>query len=127
MAEKIDLDVDKLPWEAIARVMAPILAPIILATAWIVLARTNKTIDWLSNVFAVAELTPTVDLNLPSGIVLGSFYNSANEIKPVVEKITGIVEKVPTEEEIKEGAVDAAEQILTGLAKFGIWFVSGGK
>jgi len=127
MAQKIDLDIDKFPWEAVARVMAPILAPIILATAWIVLAKTNKTVDWLSNLFALAELTPTVDLNLPSGIVLGSFYNSAEEIKPVVDKGIGlvgnVVKQIPTEEDVE----DAAEQVLTGLTKFALWLVSGGR
>ena len=127
MAQKIDLDIDKFPWEAVARVMAPILAPIILATAWIVLAKTNKTVDWLSNLFALAELTPTVDLNLPSGIVLGSFYNSAEEIKPVVDKGIGlvgnVVKQIPTEEDVE----DVAEQVLTGLTKFALWLVSGGR
>ena len=85
MAKKIDLDIDKVPWETIARVIIPIFAPVILAIAWVFLARTNKTVDWLSNVFALAELTPTVDLNLPSGVVLGSFYNSAQEIESVVK------------------------------------------
>ena len=131
MTQKIDLDINKLPWEAIARVMAPILAPVILAGVWIFLARTNKTIDWLSNIFALAELTPTVDLNLPPGIVLGSFYNSAEEIEPIVKKginlVGEVVDKVPTKEEIKEGAVDVVEQAFEALAKFGIWFVSGGK
>ena len=127
MAQKIDLDIDKFPWEAVARVMAPILAPIILATAWIVLAKTNKTVDWLSNLFALAELTPTVDLNLPSGIVLGSFYNSAEEIKPVVDKGIGlvgdVVKQIPTKEDVEDGA----EQVLTGLTKFALWLVSGGR
>ena len=88
MTQKIDLDIDKFPWEAVARVMAPILAPIILAGVWIFLARTNKTVDWLSNVFALAELTPTVDLNLPPGVVLGSFYNSAEELQPIIKKVS---------------------------------------
>jgi hypothetical protein len=127
MAQKIDLDIDKFPWEAVARVMAPILAPIILATAWIVLAKTNKTVDWLSNLFALAELTPTVDLNLPSGIVLGSFYNSAEEIKPVVDKGIGlvgdVVKQIPTKKDVEDGA----EQVLTGLTKFALWLVSGGR
>ena len=87
MAKKIDLDIDKVPWETIARVIIPIFAPVILAIAWVFLARTNKTVDWLSNVFALAELTPTVDLNLPSGVVLGSFYNSAEEIEPIIKKV----------------------------------------
>ena len=97
MDQKIDLDINKLDWLAIARVLAPILAPVILSIVWIVLARTNKTVDWLSNVFALAEITPTVDLNLPPGIVLGSFYNSAQEIETAVKKSVGYVKKLETE------------------------------
>jgi len=94
MAKKIDFDINKLPWEAIARVMAPILAPIILAIAWVVLARTNKTVDWLSNVFALAEIAPTIDLNLPPGIVLGSFYNAAEEIELAIKQSADFVQVV---------------------------------
>ena len=97
MAQKIDLDINKLDWLAIARVLAPILAPVILSIVWIVLARTNKTVDWLSNVFALAEITPAIDLNLPPGVVLGSFYNSAEEIESAV-KASGIyVKELQTE------------------------------
>jgi hypothetical protein len=91
MVQKINLDINKLDWLAIARVMAPILAPIILSVIWIVLARNNKTVDWLSNVFALAEITPAIDLNLPSGVVLGSFYNSAKEIEPAVKQVVEFV------------------------------------
>jgi len=99
MTKKIDFDINKLDWLAIARVMAPILAPIVLAGAWILLARTNKTVDWLSNVFAAAEVLPTVDLNLPPGIVLGSFYNSAEELEDWVNKNLGGVIKLVKEPE----------------------------
>jgi len=98
MAQKIDFDINKLPWEAIARVMTPILAPIVLAAAWVFLARTNRTVDWLSNVFALAELVPAIDLNLPPGVVLGSFYNSAKEIEEAVKTVIKTVKDLPLEE-----------------------------
>jgi len=80
MAQKIDLDINKLDWLAIARVTAPILAPVILAVAWVTFTKFDKKASWLSTLFAVSELIPTVNLNLPSGIVLGSFYATATEI-----------------------------------------------
>ena len=120
MAQKIDFDINKLPWEAIARIAAPILAPIILAGAWVLLAKTNKTVDWLSNIFALAELVPAIDLNLPPGVVLGSFYNSAQEVESGIRKaleILGIdVPKLDDEVEVKE------ENIFTLADKLWDWF-----
>ena len=51
---KIDLDINKLDWLALARIAAPILAPIVLAGAWIFLARTNKKANYLSGIFALS-------------------------------------------------------------------------
>ena len=114
MAQKIDFDINKLDWLAIARVMAPILAPVILAVAWIILAKNNKTIDWLSNVFAVAELTPTVDLNLPSGVVLGSFYNSAKEIESTANSVLDFVKDLAEDvTEVKEAPLSTLWDWLT--------------
>jgi len=86
MVQKIDLDINKLDWLAIARVVAPILAPIVLAGAWVFLARTNKKANYLSGIFALLEMVPSIELNLPSGIVLGSFYNSASLVQDKLEK-----------------------------------------
>jgi len=94
----------EIPWEAVARILAPTLAPIVLAVAWIFLARTNKTVDWLSNVFALSELVPGVDLNIPSGVVLGSFYNSAKEIEEVVNQVVTAAKELekPVKETVKD-------------------------
>tara|TARA_Y100000310_G_scaffold124820_1_gene123618 strand:- start:495 stop:875 length:381 start_codon:yes stop_codon:yes gene_type:complete len=114
MAQKIDFDINKLDWLAIARVMAPILAPVILAIAWTILAKNNKTVDWLSNVFAVAELTPGVDLNLPSGVVLGSFYNSAKEVEPTVTSVLDFVKDLAEDvTEVKEAPLSTLWDWLT--------------
>lgn len=81
--------VNELPWESIARITAPILAPIALSIAWILLTKIDKRIDWLSNIIAVAEVIPTVDLNLPQGVVLGSLYASADDVQKI---LTAIIE-----------------------------------
>jgi len=127
MAQKIDLDINKLDWLAIARVMAPILAPIVLAVAWVTLSKFDKKVDWLSNLFAISELIPTVDLNLPSGIVLGSFYNSAEEIlekgmtadlKNAWEDTSSLLEDFIKKEGIYEKKEDP---IIGGIASFFNW------
>jgi len=127
MAQKIDLDINKLDWLAIARVMAPILAPIVLAVAWVTLSKFDKKAAWLSNLFAISELLPTVDLNLPSGIVLGSFYNSAEEIlekgmtadlKNAWEDTSSLLKDFIKKEGIYEKKEDP---IVGGIASFFNW------
>ena len=127
MTKKIDLDINKLPWEAIARIMAPILAPIILAVVWITLARTNKTVDWLSNVFALAEITPTVDLNLPPGVVLGSFYNSAEEVESAVKGSVDFVKDLPETISEKLHEAEYEGSITQQVFEFVFDVVKGGR
>jgi len=80
---------DDVPWEAIARAIAPIVAPIILSVLWVGLTKVDKKIDWLSNMIAVAEILPTVDLNIPQGVVLGSMYSSAEDVQKI---LTAVIE-----------------------------------
>ena len=80
---------DDVPWEAIARAIAPIVAPIILSVLWVGLTKVDKKIDWLSNMIAIAEILPTVDLNVPQGVVLGSMYSSAEDVQKI---LTAVVE-----------------------------------
>ena len=80
---------DDVPWEAIARAIAPIVAPIILSVLWVGLTKVDKKIDWLSNMIAVAEVLPTVDLNIPQGVVLGSMYSSAEDVQRI---LTAVIE-----------------------------------
>jgi len=122
MVQKIDLDINKLDWLAIARVLAPILAPVILSVVWIVLARTNKTVDWLSNVFALAEITPSIDLNLPPGVVLGSFYNSAEEIESVIKESIDFVKDLKADKIEYEGSgLNKAFDFIFDVIKGGRW------
>jgi len=80
---------DDVPWEAIARAIAPIVAPIILSVLWVGLTKVDRKVDWLSNMIAIAEVLPTVDLNIPQGVVLGSMYSSAEDVQRM---LTAVVE-----------------------------------
>jgi len=44
------------------------------AYGWFLLTRVNKTAELLSYVIAAAETTPTIDLGLPPGVTLGSYF-----------------------------------------------------
>ena len=85
---------DDVPWEAIARAVAPIVAPIILSVLWVGLTKVDKKIDWLSNMIAVAEILPTVDLNIPQGVVLGSMYSSAEDVQRILTAVVEAGEKL---------------------------------
>ena len=85
---------DDVPWEAIARAVAPIMAPIILSAVWVILTKFDKRVDWLANMIAVAEIIPTVDLNVPPGIVLGSMYASAEDVQRILTAVVKAGEKL---------------------------------
>ena len=85
---------DDVPWEAIARAIAPIVAPIILSAVWVILTKFDKRVDWLANMIAVAEIIPTVDLNVPPGIVLGSMYASAEDVQKILTAVVEAGEKL---------------------------------
>ena len=85
---------DDVPWEAIARAIAPIVAPIILSAVWVILTKFDKRVDWLANMIAVAEIIPTVDLNVPPGIVLGSMYASAEDVQKILTAVVKAGEKL---------------------------------
>jgi len=85
---------DDVPWEAIARAVAPIVAPIILSVVWVLLTKFDKRVDWLANMIAVAEIIPTVDLNVPPGIVLGSMYASAEDVQRILTAVVKAGEKL---------------------------------
>lgn len=115
---KIDLDINKLDWLALARVLTPILAPVVLATAWIIFSKFDKKADLLSKFFAVTEVIPTVNLNLPSGIVLGSFYNTSIDILESgftedLKGAWGLVKDFVKKEGIYEEEPDVVEDIVS--------------
>ena len=85
---------DDVPWEAIARAVAPIVAPIILSLVWVILTKFDKRVDWLANMISVAEIIPTVDLNVPPGIVLGSMYASAEDVQRILTAVVEAGEKL---------------------------------
>lgn len=121
---------DDVPWEAVARTIAPIVAPIILSVAWVALTKIDKRIDWLANMIAIAEIVPAVDLNVPQGVVLGSMYASAEDVEKILtavleagEKLAGIdpgdiVPKVPT-----EGLAEKLIRIAVGEEPIGNFLV----
>ena len=69
----------------------------------------NKA-KWLSSLFSVTEMIPGVNLNLPSGVVLGSFYVTAQDILE-----TGLID------DIKEAWDDTSSLVEDFIKKEGIY------
>ena len=69
--------------------LVPILQPLIIFGAWVMFTKFDNKAKWLSSLFSVTEMIPGVNLNLPSGVVLGSFYVTAEEVLE-----TGLVEDI---------------------------------
>jgi len=67
--------------------------PVITAFAWYMLTTVNDTAKKLSYIIAAAEVTPTVDLNLPPGINLGAYFVAADEMIPLVDKAGSMLQQ----------------------------------
>ena len=49
--------------------------PLFQAFIWLELSKRNANINLLNNLIATAEIVPTVDLNVPQGVVLGAMVD----------------------------------------------------
>jgi len=90
--------------------LVPILQPLIIFGAWIMFTKFDNKAKWLSSLFSVTEMIPGVNLNLPSGVVLGSFYVTAQDILE-----TGLID------DIKEAWDDTSSLVEDFIKKEGIY------
>ena len=58
--------------------------PLIFAAGWVLFTKVNDTAKNLSFAFATAETIPTIDLNLPPGINLGSYFVVGDQLLDMV-------------------------------------------
>ena len=115
-------DVTKsIEWVALANFLTGY-SDYIIAVAWILLARVNKTANTLSYAFVGAETVPTVDLNLPKGVMLGSWFVTGEYALEFVKNLAGdvgdLIETGHTQE--TTGSLDiliASILTVTGLDK----------
>ena len=63
----------------------------IVAVAWILLARVNETANKLSYIFVGGETVPSVDLSLPKGVMLGSWFVTGEYALEFVKNLAGDV------------------------------------
>ena len=112
--------------------LVPILQPLIIFGAWVMFTKFDNKAKWLSSFFAVTETLPGVNLNLPSGVVLGSFYVTAEEvietglvedIKDAWDDVSSLVEDFVKKEGIYEEKTfgEDVEVVTSGITSFFNW------
>ena len=84
--------------------------PLITAVGWVLFTKVNDTARNLSFAFATAETIPAIDLNLPPGVNLGSYFVVGDELLEMIPNAKGWLEKAEKE------AAGLAEQVLAGLS-----------
>jgi len=81
---------DSIEWIALTNFLTGY-SDYIVALVWILLARVNGTVNKLSYVFVGAETIPTVELNLPKGVMLGSWFVTGEYAIDFVKNLSGDV------------------------------------
>ena len=83
--------------------------PLVIAGAWLGISRMFPSVNLLNNLIATAEIVPTVDLNVPQGVVLGAMIDKTDDAINLFNDITD--NPIPTREEVKEGTVELGKDV----------------
>jgi len=112
---------DSIEWVALTNFLTGY-SDYVVALGWILLSRINNTVDKLSYIFVGAETIPTVELNLPKGVMLGSWFVTGEYAIDFVKNLSGdvgdLIETGHTQE--TTGSLDiliASILTVTGLDK----------
>ena len=94
----------------------------IVALGWVLFTRVNETANTLSYAFVGAETVPTVDLNLPKGVMLGSWFVTGEYAVEFIKNLGGdVVDLIETgQSQETTGSLDiliASILTVTGLDK----------
>ena len=84
--------------------------PLITALGWVLFTKVNDTARNLSFAFATAETIPAIDLNLPPGVNLGSYFVVGDELLDMIPNAKDWLEQAGEE------AIGLTEQVLAGLS-----------
>ncbi|AXH79072.1 MAG: hypothetical protein [Circular genetic element sp.] len=88
--EPIDID-----WLEVAKIGMPVVGPFVQGALWYGFLNLDKRAQALGRFIAVAEVVPAVDLNLPSGVVLASMFDSVEEAIEIYDKIVESISDLP--------------------------------
>ena len=108
-------------WNRIFIGLVPAIAtnPLVITGIWLLLSKRFQSINRLNTVIALAELVPTIDLNLPPGVTLGAMIDKSEDTIQFYNMIrsgqivSGITfPEVPSKEEVQEELGTFFDQIV---------------
>ena len=113
MAEKFSYSklAKDVEWNRIFIGLVPAIAtnPLVITGIWLLLSRRFTQVNRLNTIIALAELVPTLDLNLPPGVTLGAMIDKSDDTIKMWNMLRGgqIVSgitfpEIPSKEEVQE-------------------------
>jgi len=127
MAEKFSYSelTKDIEWNRIFIGLVPAIAtnPLVMTGIWLLLSKRFQSINRLNTIIALAELVPTLDLNLPPGVTLGAMIDKSDDMIQMYELMRGGLfssqfPEIPTKEEVEEVLVDP---LTEGATEFWNW------
>ena len=91
--------------------------PLVIAGIWLQLTKMFPEINVLNNLIAVGEVVPTVDLNLPQGVVLGAMIDKTDDAIELFNDVKDFIfdfelPELPTKEEVKDAAKEEGKDFV---------------
>jgi len=110
-------------WNRYLPAIVGIMQPVVIFGAWLAFSKMDNRADALSKLIAIAEPIPTLDLNIPSPVVLASLYHSVDEVADVIEQVIRFIEdlEIPSAEKIINEIKEELGEVIPGVtdeAKF---------
>ena len=113
MAEKFSYSklAKDVEWNRIFIGLVPAIAtnPLVITGIWLLLSKRFTQVNRLNTIIALAELVPTLDLNLPPGVTLGAMIDKSEDTIQFYNMIrsgqivSGITfPEIPSKEEVQE-------------------------
>jgi len=114
MAKKIE--VPDINWELITPELIKAFTPFIQAIAWLGLTKLDPKVNAMNNLIAIAEVVPSVDLNLPRGIVLAAMYDKTTDALKMMADLLDILEDIPENlKNLIRDMIKESKEAVTGI------------
>ena len=113
MVKKAAPEVPDINWDLITPSLIEAFTPIIQGVTWLGLTKIDPKVNALNNLIAIAEVLPTVDLNLPRGIVLAAMYDKTADSLKMLNDLAAALEGVP--QDLKDYIANLLEETETAI------------
>jgi len=119
MVKKAAPEVPDINWDLITPSLIEAFTPIIQGVTWLGLSKIDPKVNALNNLIAIAEVLPTVDLNLPRGIVLAAMYDKTADSLKMLSDLAAALEGVPKDlKDSIEKLVEETESVIKEKVPF---------